>query len=356
MRHLNYLAVVAAIQLLVGTSAFAQAPASVETVADKAAKNRVRPESIMQSCFGKQNTFGCSLRADLDPKTIGASQPASISFTRNNNGRDYAFLQAAVKLSYDLGPAFLNLKGQWHKNTEQTKEQDSQSLGIGTTFLNTNVDKVFDRYLEDQTSSTDYWTVYTDLDLSLNRKATFGDKKSASCIATPTLPSCNKQFLESARVTLVTAPFMSSFEEQTGGAGDRNYWAFGPTFGAFFESALNDDYVSANGSKVNGTVAGLTASATLSVSPGVFRNQWEFQLSAQTIQAMQRDRSRLGDFERSSNLVSASLSYALGGSFLNQKGENTWITALALKYAKGSDSLKGRPDQDSLTLGLTLKY
>ncbi len=356
MTHPSLVTLALFIPVVVGTSAFAQAPSSIDTVADQSGPKRVKPEKIMQSCFGAQNVFGCSVRADLDPKTIGASQPASVSFTRNNNGRDYAFLQAAVKLSYDLGPAFLNLKGQWHKNTEQTKEQDSQSLGIGATFLNTNVDKIFDRFLEDQTSSTDYWTVYTDLDLSLNRKATFGDKKSASCIASPTLPSCNKQFLESARVSLVTAPFLSSFEEQTGGAGDRNYWAFGPTFGAFVDSALNDDYVSATGSKVDGTVAGLTASATLSLSPGVFRNQWEFQLSAQTIQAMQRDKSRLGDFEKSSNLVSASLSYALGGSFLNQRDENTWITALTLKYAKGSDSLTGRPDQDSLTLGLSLKY
>lgn len=350
------LALAAAISLVAATSVDAQPATSTAPVAAAGPHERPKTKPIVQSCFGPQNNFGCAIRADLDPKTLGGSQPASFSFTRNNAGRDYAVIQAALKLSYDLGPAFLNLKGQWHQNTQQTKEQDNQLLGIGATFSRSNVEAVYDRWVLDNTRSTDYWAINTDLDLSFNRKATFGDAKAASCITNPAFVACNKQFLESARLSVVTAPFSSNYEEETGGAADRAYWVFAPTFGAFMDSALNDDYVALNGKRANGIVAGLTASASVSVAPEVFKNQWEIVLSAQTIQAVQRDAGRIDDFQKTSNLFSASISYALGNSFLGQKGERIWIPTLTLAYANGSDSLKGRADQDTLTLGLTVKY
>lgn len=119
----------------------------------------------------------------------------------------------AIKTQHAIGnDKFLNLKGQWHKNNQQTNEQDNLQAGIRlileTAFFDKNVP------LDGGSRVPNDGHIYWSADIALNRKATFGDKKDVRCISDPQLKACGRQNLDSARLMATASPFFTRWEAQ----------------------------------------------------------------------------------------------------------------------------------------------
>lgn len=340
--------------LLLGSQAHAQDEEAV-----------VRQKSVVaQSCFVGANLFNCSLRADNDPNKIGAARPAAFSYTFNNDGKDSYAIEAATKAFYALsadGTRNLSLSAQWHKNNQQKKEQDALSVGLGLTFeANQGLYDAFIRSMQESVPLKNelYWFFDTTVDLTYNRKAEIGDRTRTECVANPALRACGRQFLESARLSVVTAPYATKFGSDSLFAAKRRaaYWVFSPTLGVFYDQAFNDGVETCSGQAANGGVMGAQAGFKYALSPGLYGNRWELSFSGQIVEVITQDQSRKADFEKSGRLFSASLAYALGDSFIGEDTRNKLLPALNLTYTNGSDPLKGRRSQDTLFIGLSLKY
>lgn len=337
------------------------------------ARQDIADKRFVKGCFfgssdnsifdSKISTFKCSIRGSNDPNQIAASRPASVSYTINNDGDDSYAVAAATKVQTFVNPklfspGFLTFSADWQKNNQQKKEQDNLSLGASFEF-----DQVFESPISRRTLDTegavaaleDFASAYYSFGLTYNRKGVFGDPTSDECEPDPTQPFCGKQDLESLRLLGQASPYLPQFESKSTSS---NYWVFSPSFSAFYDTALNDDFVSADGKKADGEVTGFAANAAFVLSPGwADRNRWEFALTGQYVEAVSRSKGRRADFEKTSRLFSASLNYALSSSsFVDQKSSNEIIPILSLTYTNGSDSLKARESQDTLVLGLSVKY
>ena len=199
-------------------------------VAKAHSSNEAGPEAnkIIQDCFTGKNLFGCSIRADNNPKAIGATRPASFAYIVNNDADDSYSVQAAIKTQHDITPAFFNditpvfftIKGQWNKDNQQKKEQDNLKVGPGLEFEFTNLFAVEKRWENsNKTTSTDIWSVYLDADVAYNRKKIFGDETEPQCIADSGSQACGNQFLETLRFSLDAAPYLTQFESEKSCAG-----------------------------------------------------------------------------------------------------------------------------------------
>lgn len=304
-------------------------------------------------CFENKNPWGCALRADNDPQTFSASQPASFAYTANSNAKDSYAVQAALKLQYALNDTvFPNVKALWHKNNQQKKEQDNLALGAGLHW-----EFLFDSFdpLNPDANEDEYLSLFLDTDVAVNRKAVFPDLSSATCQATPFMRACMKQTLDTLRLSAIASPFIPAFH-----AWDREdnepYWIFSPVFGLYFDTAMNDKVVQLSGATANGDVIAGSAGASLTFSPSIHQNKWEFKATGLLVEALTRSSGRVRDFQKSSALFTASISFALAGSYIGDKTANTWIPALSLTYTNGSDPIKAKAKQDALVLGLTVKY
>lgn len=322
-----------------------------------------------QSCFSGLNWQNCSLRADADPTTLGASKPATFAATLNNDGDDSYDIQAALKAQFVLsGETFLNLKTSLNKNTLQKKDKEQDnfkvSVGVQQGFY-FGVSENYDAWVaagSPEIWKKRSWSVLVDTDVAFNRKGIFPDRQSATCVATPSLRACGDQHLETLRLSVVAAPWSQQF--QTSGVdvnGKRPetpalYMNFAPTIGLYWDDALNDDVELLSGTRADGSVLAAKVGGTFSISPGVFENKWELVLSAHLIEALSRSDGRKQDFERQSRQFSASINYALGETFVGQKTENTFLPVLSLTYINGSDALKGDASKDTLVLGFGVKY
>lgn len=342
------------------------------------AKRKLTTKRTIKNCF--IGDLFCSLRATNDPESIAASRPAAFTYTINNDGKDSIALSAAVMAKSYVKPGYLTLHGEWQKNSQQKKEQDNLTLGAGFDF------EIFQRRLSQKTKNyiaaagdqpsaagseaearrqlaerraaeQDFYSAVISSKVSYNRKGLFGDPSSAPCIADPMLKACGDQFLESLRVTSQIAPFTPSFEARNySGKGD-TYWIFSPTATVFYDRALNDNVEMLSGDLINGGVFGVAGKSTLTISPGVLQNRWELAFTGQIIQAVDRDPMRMMDFEKSSRLFSASLNFALSdASYVGQTESAALIPTIGITYTNGSDSLKGRQSQDTIVIGLNLKY
>lgn len=350
--------------LLIGGTTQAQAQGVGNSQSD-AKVNKEEPKSnITQPCFTGDNSFGCTIRADNDPLKIGASKPATFAYTLNNDGKDSVAIEAAVKSFFSIRDAsgkFLTLSGLWHKNNQQTKEQDNVNVGIGVVFeSNSGLYQAFEasRNQEGPLPPRKYFYADTSFDLSYNRKASFGDVNRAECVNDPDLLACGRQNLETARIAVTTSPYSPRFESHRvfEESSSTLYWVLSPVAGIFYDEVLNDGVETYAGSAASGGVLGANLGLNFSISPGVFDNKWVFQLSGQVVELASQSDGRKEDFEKSTSSFSASLSYALGNSFIGDKAENKLIPALTLTYTTGSDPLKGRDSQNTLVAGLSLKY
>lgn len=344
----------------VATTVAAQTVAVAPDAADvRAVVDGAQSSFVQSSCFTGKNLFKCAVRGDTDPNVIDASKPASLTFTENFDGEDSYAVKLGVSALFDIQPLFnadrtsITTKALWQKNTETKKAQDNQAITIGLEFFNTDTDEKFVEAWTQGDGYYDFYAVTTGLDLGVNRKAVFGDPASAPCLANPGETVCGKQFQESIRTTLKSSIYSTHLDFADD---DKGFVALiTPTVGLFYDDALNDNFVAANGIVADGAVSGYTAGAVLVVTPKLADSRWQIKLNLQANQTFQRDAKRRPDFERSSRLGSLELAYSLMGP-LGQTGDNKWIPQITLTYTDGSDSLKGQKSQNTLVLALSVKY
>jgi len=332
----------------------------VLTFSGVAEAQSVDPQSRVTPCFSGDNIFGCSLRADNNTKKKENADPASFAYTANNDKdtNDSYAIMAALKIAIEDKNKAYGLKSQWHKNNQQSKEQDNFNFGasFGITFSDVKSD--FERWLA--AGKPDNWngntyTHYLDFDVVYNRKGIFGDNKADACVADPTLKACNRQNLETIRYSGSLSPWWSNWEHVPTGENEP-FWSFSPTVSLFIDDALNGEVEKLDGTEVNGSVSGLMGNASFFFSPSMFNYRWGLTVSGQITEAVDRSEGRKEDFSGSSPLLSISLDYALGETYVGQKDKNTFLPAIGVTYTNGADPLNGREDQDTLVLGFKLKY
>lgn len=337
-----------------------------EAIANKATLVRKR---TIKDCF--IGNLSCQLRATNDAESVGAARPATFAYTINNDGDDSIAVSAAVKATHALKPGFLALKAEWQKNTQQKKEQDNLNLGVGYDFeifrrrQSPAEQRITQRLTNNETvgfpeglrALNDFYSIIVANSIDYNRKGIFGDATAEPCVADPTLRACGDQFLETIRFSTQASPYWPGLESYDWSNNDQFYWVLSPAATVFYDRAINNDVELLSGDLVNGGVFGVVGRTTLAISPGIYQNRFELALTGQIIQALDRDMMRLGDFEKSSRLFSASLQYALSdNAFVRQKKSDYLIPAFSITYTNGSNSLKGRESQDTIVFGLSLKY
>lgn len=306
----------------------------------------------ISNCFSGENRFGCTLRADNDPKKIENSQPASFSYIANSNKSDTVAVQAAFKLAFKDNSTttdnLYSLKAQWHKNNAQDKEQDNVNLGASYGIR-------FGNYLQDYNRFRDlgfpddyrpsYNDTFVDFGLSYNRKGIFGDATADACVADPSIKACGRQNLNTARAEVIIAPWHTSFSKTVGKEATGVFWQVAPTFKLFHDVALNSDIETLDGMKVDGSVTGMLGSVSLALSPDFVDNKWILTITGQHTESLSRSNTRTDDFDKSSPMLTVSLDYALGGSFIGDEGKNKFIPAIGITHTNGADPLNGKEDQ-----------
>jgi hypothetical protein len=298
--------------------------------------------------------FQCSLRADNDPKSLGAAKPATIAYTANSGARDSYAITAALRSAVDTRIGFLSLKASVFKNNQAKARQDSRQLSVGVHWEPSNVASVFDEWVErGRTGSTDVTTVFLDLDAGYVRTGLFPDpKKDTTCTTSTPNRACGDQGLRSFRVSFAASPYLSKLDRRIGGA---NFILL-PTVAGFRDEALNDRVVLGNGKAVTGGVVGTAAGLTLSIVPSLHAARWQLLFTPQMVWGLKRSAGRRDSFAATSRLLSVSLNYALAGAYLGQATPNTWLPSLSLSYTNGSDPLKGQAEQENVALALSIKY
>ena len=317
-------------------------------------------DSRVTPCFSESNAFGCTLRADNSSKKKENSDPASFAYTANNDDEsdDSFAIMAALKIAIEDNNKTYGLKTQWHKNNQQSKEQDNFTIGASYGLTFSNVTSDFLKWVaagKPASWETNTHTHYLDFDLAYNRKAIFGDEKADACVADMSLKACNRQNLETLRLSGSLSPWWSNWEHQPKSENEA-FWSFAPTISVFVDEALNGNVETLSGKNVNGSVTGVMGNGSLFFSPSMFDYKWGLTLSGQLTQTVSRNEQRKEDFPESSPLFSVSLDYALGGTYVGQKDKNTFLPAIGITYTNGADPLNGKEDQDTLVLGFKLKY
>ncbi len=310
-------------------------------------------------CFSDDNLFGCTLRADNSSKKKENSDPASFAYTANGGeGKDSYAIMAALNIAVESNNKTYGLKTQWHKNNQQAKEQDNFTIGASYGLTFSDVTDDYKKWIA--AGKPDNWnaktsTHYLDFDLAFNRKAIFGDTKQEACIADMTLKACNRQNLETLRLSGSLSPWWNHWEH-TPKSDNEGFWSFSPTFSFFVDDAFNGNVETLAGDTVNGTVSGGVANGSFFYSPSMFDYRWGLTMSGQITQSFSRSTGRTEDFPKSSPLLTFAIDYALGDTYVGQKDKNTFLPSVGITYTNGADPLKGKEDQDTFVVGLKVKY
>ena len=318
----------------------------------------------------------CSIRRSNTPNTIGASQGAQLSFTRNLNASEDNDEQKNV---FNVALALRGTKGidkntsatfatEYQRNNSSDAEQDNLNAALGLLYdISSDVElttaELLEKLIDGESRDSilnDYYSIRLSSDISYNRRGVFGDEDSQACLEMPTAEFCDRQNLETIRIVGNVSPYLPvlngvSVNKQTG-KGDFA-WSVSPVAGIFYDDALNDNVELESGNTVDGSVLGLTGGVSASLSPSVFNNRWQLGASAQIIEALDRSSGRVEDFEGTSRQFTSTLSYALiDEAYIGQTTSNHIIPAISLVYTNGSDSLRGRSSRQTLELALTILY
>lgn len=210
-------------------------------------------------------------------------------------------------------------------------------------------------------ATDDDWTAYADLYVSYDQARTFGDPKSAACVANPALASCGEQDQTSYRLafdvlpehrTWSSAPYASS--PRAGSEPGAN-WAydFGPKI-SIFHDQITQAVLDASGQEIDGSVSGVRLQLGGALSPPVFQYKVVFRGSYQHTWALQRSTPRKAVFGASTGLFSASVDYNLGPAFWEKRGR--WAPSIGLTYTAGEDPLEGRKEREDKSLMLRLTF
>ena len=188
----------------------------------------------------------------------------------------------------------------------------------------------------------------------------FGDEDSDECTANPNEPFCDRQTLETIRITGGVSPYFPSFNNvifDVNGSDEPWQIAISPTASVFYDTALNDNVLLPSGEAADGDVFGLVGQISASLSPGAFENRWQLAVSGQIIEALDRSSGRIATFDRTSREFTSTLSYALiDDAYIGQTQSNRIIPAIAIIYTNGSDSLRGRSSRETIRLAFTALY
>ena len=109
-----------------------------------------------------------------------------------------------------------------------------------------------------------------------------------------------------------------------------------------------------SGEKITGGVGGVQARAGINLSPSFANYRWNFALEGQVIQRLSASNGRKTDFDSTMTLVTASIDYALMDTTLDAK--KGFLPSIGIQYTDGEDPLVGRADQDTVVLGLRIRY
>lgn len=368
----------------------ATAIALVERIAiavENLPKDRINSKSsrFIRGCLNadQQNGIGsllasvfdsCSIRRSNTPNTRAASQPALISFAR-----DLDAIDEDQENTFQIAAAFRGTKGlnadtalsfatEFQRNTAEGSEQSNLAVSLGAIYdvapsavkLRKDLQEQADTDENPYAALNGFFSLRFSGELTYNRMGIFGDADSEPCMLTPDAEFCRRQDLESIRFVGNLSPYFDALNtvRVNKKVGDLALaWAVSPVFGVFYDEALNDNVVLATGEPVDGSVFGVTAGVSASISPGVFRNRWQLSGSVQVIEALDRSTGRVENFDQTSTEFITALSYAFrDNSYVGQTNANQIVPAIAITYANGSDPLRGRTDRESLTISFSLLY
>ena len=318
----------------------------------------------------------CSLRRSNTPNTRAASQPALFSFTRNFDGseedQENTFQIAAgfrATGGFNDGDSAYSIATEFQRNTTDGSEQANFNVSLGlihdvassiAVLSSTQVvEELRNPELNPFSLIDGYGSLRFSGELQFNRAGIFGDSDSEPCMLMPSAAFCGRQDMESIRFVGNISPYFDKLNGvDINSKGEPTLaWAVSPVFGVFYDEALNGDVVLSNGEPSDGSVLGVTAGISASLSPGIFQNRWQLSGSAQIVEALDRSAGRVDNFESTSTEIMATLSYAYReGSYVGQSTANQLVPAIAITYANGSDPLRSRTERETLTIALTLLY
>jgi hypothetical protein len=298
------------------------------------------------------------LTGDETPSSQPWTQPASLSWMESSeDDEDRLAVDAALKVSHAFASRTGGfVRGVAHVSDQSKKQQETYSLQAGLTH-----DATFGGRRDEQGALHGALSLYTDVYLGWNSKATFGDPTTAACVAAPTAPACGTQHQKSYRLSLDLQPFMESWErtyavEQAPDGTSRTTgdWAysFAPRL-VVFHDEVTEAVLNAAGQEEDGAVSGARLMFSFAVSPPVFDHRLIFRTSLQHMQAFHRSEEREPSFDASTSLAKVSLDYEFGARSWEKAG---WAPSIGLAYSSGEDPLEGRKDKDDVSVALRLTY
>jgi hypothetical protein len=297
------------------------------------------------------------INAGEEPEQKPWSQPASISYTSNEDAKDSLAIDIAARL--DFQPASTStgtifVRGVTQLNTQQKKEVQNFEGQVGYAF---------DFDTADHGPGTDHididaWYFFGDAKLGIQDKTIFADPK-ANCTIVPLPAECGKQHETSLRGTVQLQPFLRWWEQTIYQNPDTGKWnglsySFSPVFGLFYDHILSAK-VNASGIEPGGSAAGVKVEMNGAVAPRLFDYRLVFRGKVQWTEAFQRDERRREAFGKSSLLYKVSADYELGRRSFDTEGSK-WVPAVGFSYTKGDDPLSGKSDQDAFVIGLKLTF
>lgn len=321
--------------------------------------------SSASACAGQ---ISCTLTAASEPKAQPWSQPARIEYTINN-GQDDEGNEIPDSFAVDVNARLispLTVDGsaswfgeiEWHKNNQQSKEQNEFAAALGLQFEMTSPPP-------NMGGSSRPLSLYLDGKVGYSRKAKFASASDEVCTVTPDLPACSTQYVESVRGTVVAAPYWSWMESD---------WFYRPLIaerpaqepegpplvhaigldGTIFHDAVLENVVDpTTGTIIDGSVTGGMLRLSGSLTPRFADYRLNLRAAIQFITTFQRSAGRT-DFPGDARLLTVSLDYNLGRLFSYES--SAFRPSIGVTFTDGSDPLQGREDQQSISLGFKLGF
>lgn len=295
-----------------------------------------------------------TLTGDEAPALAPWTQPASITYVDSSESDDDKFaIDAALKLEralHDKTADTVFVRGVAHVSDQAKKQQELYKLQAGFHF-----ERKYGGTIDAHGISTGALSVFTDVSVGWNSKATFPKPNDAACVADPTLSACGTQHQRSYRLAVDVQPFMQPWESSVAvvqNKTSRNFaYSFAPRL-VLFHDEVTDAVLNDAGLKEDGGVAGAILSFNMAFSPPLLDHRLLFRSSVQQMQTFHRSSPRKPVFDSSSSLFKASVDYEFGA----RTWEQGWAPSIGVAYSSGEDPLDGRKDKHDVTVGLRLTY
>jgi hypothetical protein len=278
-----------------------------------------------------QSPWKLTLTEQSAPDSTPWTDPAVISYTVNNDGKDSYALSAAVAALYDLNTdsaARFGLTGVIQRNNQTSKRQNNIELGV--------------KFIAEPATLTSYTKIT--LSTGYARTATYPtDPLPATCGAMPTLPNCVTQYKESIRTIGSIIPF---FWEDLTKAG----WgySFAPRIDLFSDNLTDNVFNAKIGAREKGAYTGGLLGLSLLVQPNFIDPRWKLKISGQIRERFHASATRRPGIEKTAKLGSVETLYYLNDDVDKDGKKNPFRVAVSVSYTKGEDPLPGKPKKDTV--------